>query len=118
MDGSSLQMPILTVHTTGDDAVFTSLESPYAAKVRANGYAALLRQTYVFAPGRCNFTTDEVVASIKTMDQRLSTGTWPSTSPQAMNQRAADNGTDFSLFVAFQPDPRPRPELYPSSRTR
>ncbi|WP_280304942.1 alpha/beta hydrolase [Nocardia abscessus] len=114
----SPQMPILTVHTTGDDAVFTSLESPYAAKVRANGDAALLRQTYVSAPGHCNFTTDEVVASIKTMDQRLNTGAWPSTSPQDMNKRAADNGTDSSHFVAFQPDPLPRPELYPSSPTR
>lgn len=109
----SPQMPILTVHTTGDEAVFTTLESPYAAKVRANGDAALLRQTYVSAPGHCNFTTDEVVASIQTMDQRLSTGIWPSTSPEAMNKRAADTGTDSSHFVEFQPDPLPRPELYP-----
>ncbi|MFK0281333.1 alpha/beta hydrolase family protein [Streptomyces sp. NPDC090499] len=112
------QMPILTVHTTGDDAVFPSLETPYAAKVRANQDNALLRQTYVSAPGHCNFTTDEQVAAIKTVDQRLSTGTWPSTSPAAMNRRAADNGTDSSHFVPFQPEPLPRPELYPSSRTR
>ncbi|MFD8098473.1 alpha/beta hydrolase [Nocardia fluminea] len=107
----SLQMPVLTVHTTGDDAVFTSLESPYA--LRPNSDATLLRQTYVSAAGHCNFTTDEVIASIKTMDQRLSTGAWPSTSPEDMNKRAADNGTGSSHFVAFQPDPLPRPELYP-----
>ncbi|MFI6315256.1 alpha/beta hydrolase [Nocardia fusca] len=112
------QVPILTVHTTGDDAVFTSLESTYAEKVRTNGDTALLRQTYVSATGHCSFTTAEVVASIKTMDQRLNTGTWPSTSPQEMNKRAADNGIGSSHFVAFQPDPLPRPELYPSSRTR
>lgn len=52
------------------------------------------------------------------MDQRLSTGVWPSTSPQDMNKRAADKGTDSSHFVAFRPDPLPRPEPYPSSRTR
>ncbi|MEV6167819.1 alpha/beta fold hydrolase [Streptomyces sp. NPDC051954] len=115
--GSS-QMPILTVHTTGDDAVFPSLETPYAAKVRANQNSALLRQTYVSAPGHCNFTTDEQIAAIKTVDQRLSTGAWPSTSPSAMNKRAADNGTDSSHFVSFRPDPLPRPELYPSARKR
>ncbi len=38
------QVPILTVHTTGDDAVFTSLESIYAEKVRTNGDAALRQE--------------------------------------------------------------------------
>lgn len=109
----SPRMPVLTVHTTGDDAVFTTLQSPYADKVRANGSEELLRQTYVAAPGHCNFTTDEVVASIDTMDQRLSTGEWPGTSPRDMNDRAAASGTDSSHFVAFEPDPLPRPELQP-----
>lgn len=106
----SPRLPILTMHTTGDNVV-ASVETACADRVRANHDTAQLRQTYVSAPGHCNFTTSEQLNAIKTMDQRLSTGAWPNTSPEAMNKGAA--GTGASHSVHFQPETLPRPQLHP-----
>ena len=108
-----LQMPLLTVHTTGDNMVSPNVEKAYADRVRANHEVALLRQTYTAAPGHCNFTTSEQIAAIKTMDRRLSAGVWPNTSPAAMTDRAAETGTDASNYVRYRAGDMPRPELRP-----
>lgn len=107
------QVPLLTVHTTGDNLVFPNLETAYADRVRANHEGALLRQTYTAAPGHCNFTTSEQIAAIETMDRRLSAGVWPSTSPAAMTDRAAETGTDTSNYLRYRASDMPRPELRP-----
>jgi hypothetical protein len=78
------QMPILTMHTTGDNIVFNSEEPIYYARTKANHDGALLRQTYVSAPGHCNFSASEQVSALLTMNDRLATGSWPATSPAAI----------------------------------
>jgi pimeloyl-ACP methyl ester carboxylesterase len=108
------QMPVLTMHTIGDNVVFTSQEAVYRARVQAHHKATLLRQTFVAAPGHCNFTASEQTAALLTMAKRLSSARWPATTPQAMNSRAFATHLDASAFVRYRPAEVPRPGLYPS----
>jgi hypothetical protein len=58
----------------------------------------------VNAPGHCNFTAGELTASVDTLYQRVQTGSWPSTSPQALNTLAEANQSGTAGgFIAYQP---------------
>jgi pimeloyl-ACP methyl ester carboxylesterase len=113
-----LRIPLLTMHTIGDDIVFPSLETVYERRVERRGAGALLRQTYVRAAGHCNFTSSETLAALLTVDRRLRTGTWPRTTPGAMNARAARTGLGEAHFTTYQPPALPRPGLVPAEQLR
>lgn len=91
--------PVVTLHDTGDGAAAPEHEQAYAAKVRAAGDSSLLRQLFVERAGHCTFTPAEMVASVQLLDQRVRTGSFGSTTPEAMGQRAAALGQELNGVV-------------------
>lgn len=103
-----LNIPVLTMHTTGDGLVANQDEQAYASVVRSEGDAKLLRQIFVHRAGHCAFTPAETLAAFQTLIHRLNTGKWDnSTSPDLLNQEAAALGSTFNpvppAFLTFEP---------------
>jgi hypothetical protein len=90
--GGRLQRPMLTIHTTGDPLVPVQVQHAYADAVDDAHRSALLRQSYVDRGGHCTFTTDEMLAALRTLQKRIDTGRWPQTNPEG-----------------YRPAPYPRP---------
>ena len=111
-----LNMPVLTMHTTGDGLVEVTDENAYASVVRSAGDNSMLRQVFVHRAGHCTFTPGETISAFQTLIHRLDTGRWEdSTAPAAMNAQAAALGTGAPFnapppsFIDFQPDMFLRP---------
>jgi len=115
-----LNIPVLTMHTTGDGLVIPPNESAYAAAVGAAGDSAMLRQTFVDRAGHCAFTEAETVAALQVLLKRLDTGRWDEAAlqPAALNASAQAQGALENVFfgaaaapafVDFSPAPYPRP---------
>ena len=114
-----LNIPVLSMHTTGDGLVVNQDEQAYASVVRSEGDANLLRQTFVHRAGHCAFTPAETLAAFQTLIHRLDTGKWEnSTNPDLMNQEAAALGPTFNTlgdgpvppaFLNFEPTTFLRP---------
>jgi pimeloyl-ACP methyl ester carboxylesterase len=102
-----LDMPVLTMHTTGDGLVEVTDENAYASVVRSAGDSSLLRQVYVHRAGHCTFTPAETVTAFKTLVHRIDTGRWGSIDPSTMNAQATGLGATFNSapasFLHFQP---------------
>lgn len=109
--GQGLEAPLLDLHTTADQLVPVEQENAFAARVRASGDAALLRQAYVARQGHCAFTPNEVLAGLHAVEHRVDTGRWGDTSAAALT---ADQPAGTTAFVDFRPgqlvDARPQPE--------
>jgi pimeloyl-ACP methyl ester carboxylesterase len=104
----NLNMPVLTMHTTGDGLVEVTDENAYASVVRSTGSNNLLRQVFVHRAGHCTFTPAETISAFQTLIHRLDTGRWEdSTSPAAMNAQAAALGP-YNIappsFIDFHPE--------------
>jgi hypothetical protein len=113
-----LRIPVLTVNNIGHQISTVAPQQAYEAIVRAKGNGSLLRQTYVESAGRCAFTPAEQTAAILTMIQRLRTGHWPSTSPQAMNARvAALDPAREGHYLPYRPGRVNRPSMATDDRT-
>ena len=109
-----LNMPVLTMHTTGDGLVEVTDEQAYASVVRSAGDNSLLRQVFVHRAGHCKFTPAEMISAFQTLVNRIDTGQWrDSTAPSAMNSKAAGLDAGLNLaspsFISFQPDHFLRP---------
>ena len=109
-----LNMPVLTMHTTGDGLVVNQDEQAYASVVRSEGDSSLLRQVFVHRAGHCAFTPAETLTAFSTLIHRLDTGRWDNTTdPALMNQEAAALGTSLNpappAFLSFTPTPFLRP---------
>ncbi|OGO43677.1 MAG: hypothetical protein A2Z04_09815 [Chloroflexi bacterium RBG_16_57_9] len=118
-----LQLPVLTMHTTGDGLVTVEHERAYARVVHAAGKDATLRQTYVHRAGHCTFTPAETITAFQTLIHRLDTNNWGTAdNPQALNLVASALGPNFNLwlvgntpvptapaFMQYQPAPFLRP---------
>jgi hypothetical protein len=105
-----IRQPVLTMHTIGDGLVLNQDEQAYASVVRAAGNERLLRQTFIHRAGHCAFTPAEVVASFRTLVNRLDTGRWgDTTDPADMTATAAATGLGPSAFVQFHPSVFLRP---------
>jgi pimeloyl-ACP methyl ester carboxylesterase len=104
-----IRMPVLTMHTTGDGLVEPTAEQAYGSVVKSAGNGRLLRQVYVHRAGHCTFTPAETIAAFKTLEQRLNTGHWGTTTAVAMNARAAGLGVGPAVFVEFKPTQFLRP---------
>lgn len=108
-----LNIPVLTMHTTGDGLVVNQDEQAYASVVRSDGNATLLRETFVHRAGHCAFTPAETLAAFQTLIHRLDTGKWEdSTNADLLNQEAAALGPTFNTlghgsvppaFLTFEP---------------
>ena len=83
-----LQIPVIRMHMLGDNAVPYSLMYGYEALAQAEGKGDLYRQALVRATGHCEFTAAESTAAVEALVERLETGVWPDTSPEALNARA------------------------------
>ncbi|HEY6407022.1 MAG TPA: prolyl oligopeptidase family serine peptidase, partial [Ktedonobacteraceae bacterium] len=103
-----LNMPVLTMHTTGDGLVVNQDEQAYASVVSWRGDSSLLRQVFVHRAGHCSFTPAETVTAFQTLIHRLGTGTWgDSTDPGRMNREAIALGPTLNIappaFLNFEP---------------
>ncbi|HLQ10016.1 MAG TPA: hypothetical protein VK134_00330, partial [Ktedonobacteraceae bacterium] len=107
-DGN-LNIPVLTMHTTGDGLVVNEDEQAYASVVRSAGDNSLLRQVFVHRANHCTFTPAETLTAFQTLINRLDSGRWEdSTNPALMNQEAAALDPTLNVgvppaFINFQP---------------
>jgi pimeloyl-ACP methyl ester carboxylesterase len=107
-----IQIPVLTLHTTGDGLVPVEHEQAYASVVRAEGNNRLLRQTFVHRAGHCTFTPAETITALQNLIQRVDTGQWGDLDPTGLNGEAASLGPLNLVppaFVPFEPLPFLRP---------
>ncbi len=94
-----IDIPVLTMHTTGDGLVVVENESAYKDVVdRVDDNRRLLRQTFVDRAGHCAFTPAETIAAVETLLERLETGHWPSIDATPLNSEAATLGPAFNIF--------------------
>jgi hypothetical protein len=101
-----IDVPVLTLHTTGDGLVSNQNESAYAHVVREDGNNRLLRRTFVHRAGHCKFTPAETVTALFNLIQRLDTGTWPDLHADVLNAEAAQLGVlnvAPPSFIKFAP---------------
>ena len=117
-----IQVPVLTMHTTGDGLVVPENEQAYQQVVDSSGNAPLLRQVFVDRAGHCAFTPAETITAVQALLSRLDTGQWPGLTPASLNGQAAALGSSDNIFsvggqiqpappqfVTFQPPPYLRP---------
>jgi len=103
-----IDMPVLTLHTTGDGLVEVTDEQAYASVVRSTGDNNLLRQVFVHRAGHCTFSPAETISAFKTLVRRLDTGRWQDNDPAAMNSEATALGPTFNvIFFGTPPQPVP-----------
>lgn len=100
-----LQMPVFSIHTNYDPLVPAEHEEEYADDVRSEHKRHLLRQAFVDRDGHCAFTSAELIAGIKVLEERVDSGRWPAASvnPQKLNQLALSFGLGDSAFIHFRP---------------
>ncbi|WP_327318673.1 alpha/beta hydrolase [Streptomyces sp. NBC_01235] len=102
--GQGLEVPLLDIHTTADNLVPVEQENRFAARVRASGDGALLRQAFVERQGHCTFTTAETVAALHALEHRVSTGHWDDVAtPAALQRSATALGLDGAAYVPYRP---------------
>ena len=104
-----LGKPLLYIAATGDPLSPVSNSRPLETAALAAGNGDLLRMLYVQAPGHCTFTVAEIAAALATLTERIDTGRWPATSPEAMSQRAQSFDASAARFVDYDPGPGYRP---------
>ena len=83
--------PVLTLHTLYDPLVTVSQEHAYLDTVTAAGRTNLLYQTYTNGNGHCNFTGEQLVASVTAIN------TWVRT-------RTKPTAANFPTTLGFLPD--------------
>jgi pimeloyl-ACP methyl ester carboxylesterase len=107
-----IQVPVLTMHTTGDGLVPVESEQAYASVVRASGNNPLLRETFVHRAGHCAITPAETITALRHLVRRLDTGKWGDTDAAVLDGEAATLGPLNVLppsFVDFESPPFLRP---------
>ena len=103
-------VPILTIHTTGDDVVNVQHEQAYAAAAREEDNNSLLRERFVQRSGHLNLTQAELLAGLQALIQRVGSGRWGDTEPADLNAAASRLGPDFSVLIPpFPPGPTATP---------
>jgi pimeloyl-ACP methyl ester carboxylesterase len=118
-----INVPVLTLHTTGDGFASPSQEQNYRKVINKAGKGNLLRQVFTERAGHCTFTPAETLAALQTLINRIDTGKWGDTGSQALNQAAIKLGPKFNgitqddgtfipvapAYTAFKPSPFLRP---------
>lgn len=88
-----IKVPTIRVHSLGDNSIPYSLMQGYEFLVEEKGNTNLYRQALLEFTDHCKFEAAETTALVGVMVERLETGEWPDTSPEALNDRAAALGT-------------------------
>src|SRR4029077_17469472 len=107
-----INIPVLTLHTSGDGLVSVQNESAYKDVVDEAGRGRLLRETFVHRAGHCTFTPAETITALQALLTRLDTGRWPSIDPDTLNASAATLGplnVAPPSFFRLNPGPYLRP---------
>jgi pimeloyl-ACP methyl ester carboxylesterase len=107
-----LNIPVLTLHTTGDGLVVNQNETAYRNTVREAGEQKRLRQIFVHRAGHCTFTPAETVTALANLIDRLGTGHWPDLDAAVLNAESAGLGPlniAPPAFIPFDPAPFLRP---------
>ena len=94
-------VPLLHAHGLGDALLPPHLMAGYAVAVGKQGKTDLYRQAFVDAAGHCETEVSEAVATIEAMVNRLSTGKWGDTSPEALNAAAGALNLAKPRFVSY-----------------
>ncbi|HWA21327.1 MAG TPA: hypothetical protein VG735_02905 [Caulobacterales bacterium] len=94
-----LRKPTLVLFTAVDPRAPQSEFRAYQKTVDAAGAAALLRQAGVYRSGHCVFSPVENLTALTLMAERLKTGRWPATTPEALNTRAKALSAQFGADV-------------------
>ena len=74
-----LQIPVISLHETGDGLAPAYLESVLRNTVQAKGKEELFAQVFTDGAWHCGFTGPQLLATIKAMDAWLDTGAKPGT---------------------------------------
>jgi pimeloyl-ACP methyl ester carboxylesterase len=107
-----IDMPVLTLHTTGDGLVANQNETAYRNTVGEAGEERRLRQIFVHRAGHCTFTPAETVVALENLIERLDSGHWPDLHHSALNAEAGALGPLNIVppaFIHFEPAPFLRP---------
>ncbi|HET6564182.1 MAG TPA: hypothetical protein VFG52_02115, partial [Xanthomonadales bacterium] len=108
---SPLTVPAVTINGFGDQISPSAGQQSYEAVVGSEN----LRQLYTLTAGHCGFNGKETVAAVEVLQDRVLTGSWQDTSPDAMNALAATvtgvSGTP--RFIEYEPDEFERPFTFP-----
>jgi pimeloyl-ACP methyl ester carboxylesterase len=115
-----IKIPVLAMHTIGDDVVNVQNEQAYAMVVHKAHHESLLRQAFVHRAGHCSFTSAETITIIEALLHRLDTGKWQGVDADALNDAASKlprvydflfPGAPLSppAFVYYKPAPFQRP---------
>ena len=111
----NIDMPVLTMHTTGDGLVEVTDENAYANVVRSAGDSSLLRQVFVHRAGHCTFSPAETVTAFQSLVHRLDSGHWDSLNPTTMNAAATALGPTFNVIGVTNPTPPPANLIVPAT---
>jgi hypothetical protein len=95
-----INIPVLTMHTTGDGLVINENESAYRTIVDLTGNHRFLRQTFVSRAGHCAFTPAETIAAVGTLLNRVETGHWSAVDANTLNGDATALGPNFNIFLS------------------
>jgi hypothetical protein len=108
----------VTLHPIGD-GVAPEHERTFAAKVEPSR----LRQLHVNRGGHCQHTAAEELTALRVLEDRVDTGHWSTTAPDALNATASrfgpefhgvydwmfnEQGTSRPAFARHNPRPLPR----------
>ena len=107
--GDRFAKPLLYMTTTGDPLSPVSNSRPLETAALAAGSGEQIRMLYVQAPGHCTFTFAEIGTALATVTERIDTGCWPATSPEALHRRADSIDPSGTRFVDHDPGPGYRP---------
>jgi pimeloyl-ACP methyl ester carboxylesterase len=87
------RVPVLAVQRKGDGVTSPSLQRAYADAALERVGPDMIRSLWLDGAGHCNFSPEEILASVDALDRRVRDGRWP--------EPAAP-------FIAHEPVPMPR----------
>jgi pimeloyl-ACP methyl ester carboxylesterase len=96
----ALEVPLLTLHGTGDGIALPFHPREYAEQVAAAGHSDNLRQATVERAGHCYFTAAEQLVALGAVLERLDTGSWPDTRARTLVEAATALGPAANVYPA------------------
>ena len=96
-----IDVPVVTLHTTGDGGAVPELERWLAERIRHEGNTSRLRQLFVDRGMHCSVSAAEEITAVRTLFRRIDSGRWPNTSPRRLNETAAELGAGYRLVLDF-----------------
>ena len=105
-DGDLADIPVVTVHTTGDGLCTPDHEQAYSDVVRWAGHAQQLRQLWIRRGGHCSFSVAETLAALDVLLERIARHTWPPTDASTLNEAARRLETESRLLNPLDEEDR------------